>query len=208
MEQVRALLYRQRKILGDLRGFGQLKFGQYWNTATRSPQNPNLWASITRTIWYTSESREKTLTYIDTLLDNAFNWWIDVFYYLRKETHAGYRLALEQAVKEVQIQLLRIQESIINLKGVYNSDEDFKASINSKIEELKGRYEAANREYPINTDVVYTPPQPIITTPIAPAVPVPKAKPAPTPVVSPIPVREDNVSQNLEEEAQEEDETY
>jgi hypothetical protein len=135
-------------------------------------------------VWYTGESREKTLTYIDTLLDKTFSWWIDVYHYLKKETHSGCRMSLIIAVRDVQIQLLRIQESIINLKGVYDGDEDFKASVDSKINDLKERYEKTNATYPIETTVVYTPPQPSLPLASLSAA-TPKLKPAPAkPTVS------------------------
>lgn len=162
LDQARALLDRQRKVVGQLRGFANLRFGQYWNTTINGPQNANLWTSFIRTVYYTGESRSKTLVYIDTLVDNAFSVLIDMYKFTKAYQSDEYRQAIITAAREIQLLILKIQENIIALKGVYHKDEDFKADINNKIDQIKSRFESTQKQYPIDTSIIYNPPEPMI----------------------------------------------
>src|SRR5208282_5034103 len=107
MAEIESSLFdRARRIIGDLRQFSNVKFGQYWNTATKSPQGATLLTKITRSIWYSNEGREITLTYIDTLIDSGFGVMEDIYVEMQKDYARSSLLKYADLLKEVKTGIL------------------------------------------------------------------------------------------------------
>ncbi len=160
MEPIRSLVSRGKRAVGDLRGFSSIKFGEYWNTTTCSPQKANILTTLTRTFWYTSENREVTIQHISTLIEQAFSVLQDMYNHLEHETNLEYQLILKGIIQEIQVNILKCQDGILNLKGVYYKDEETKTEIDGLIADIKRRFDKSLDACPIDTGVQYADPHP------------------------------------------------
>lgn len=131
-----SILNRSQNVLTELRSLSNIKFGEYWNTYTTSPQKANLLTSLIRTVWYTHEKREITLTYITALMDKSFSLIEDAYTELKITKNKKYT----ELIKNIKIGILNSQTGIINLKGIYYKDEKIKADIDYVIKSIKEKY--------------------------------------------------------------------
>lgn len=140
MEEIESSINnRTQSILAELRGITNIKFGEYWNVGLSSPQKAHILTSLVRTVWYTNEGREITLTYISTLIDKAFCLIEDINYELKKSQISQSKKYID-LIKNLKITILNSQNGIINLKGVYHKDEKIKSDIDALIKNIKDRY--------------------------------------------------------------------
>jgi hypothetical protein len=176
VEPIRALVSRSKRSVGELRAFSSLKYGDYWNTSTCSPQKPNIWTSIMRTIWYTSENRDLAIQHVKTLVEISFSVLEDMYNHIKYETNIEYQITLKHNIQELQVGILKSQDGILNLQGAYYKDEDTKTELTNLISEIKTRFTKSLQDCPIETGVKYIEPQ--IIPPI-----IQKTKTAPIPII-------------------------
>ena len=136
-----SIINRSQDIIGGLGSIANIKFGEYWNTTTNSPQKSNIITSIIRTIWYTNEGRCMTLTYVSTLIDKAFYLLDDIYEELKRVSDKPIKCKkYNNLAKKIKVSILNSQSGIINLKGVYHKDEKIKSDIDLLIKSIKDRY--------------------------------------------------------------------
>lgn len=169
---------RTQAAIGDLRAISKIQFGDKWNTYFKGPQKATLWTSVTRTFWYISETSNKTMVYIDLLLDRGFAL-IDEIQDLLTPTNdvkqtsevKNYRVKLIRLRNELKTNILQSQTGIINLTGAYHNDEDVKNEIRKLIDRIKNTFQFYDEQKvskessiddipyqsPTNKDEIYTP---------------------------------------------------
>lgn len=135
-----SIINRSQSVIGGLGSIANIKFGEYWNTTTGSPQKSNVITSIARTIWYTHEGRDITLTYVSTLIDKAFCLLDDIYNELNRVEKKMLHKKYTTLVKKIKVSILNSQNGVINLKGVYYKDEKIKGEIDLLIRSIKDRY--------------------------------------------------------------------
>jgi hypothetical protein len=153
----KSLIDRAQNIVWELRQVASIKFGEYWNIATKAPQQANVLTSLSRTIYYTSESRELTMTYIDTLIRASFEIIRNIYSELSERSERSERReqseqddiqsSYRELLTELNLNILNMRVGITNLKGVYHDDEHIKCEIDKKVRLIKTEYENIHRKY-------------------------------------------------------------
>ena len=122
-------------IIGELRGIAGIRCGEYWNVSLKRSQKANRLTQLSRTFIYTHESRNMTLAYIESVLEKAFS-----------VLHDAINESADDLVKRIKVAILDSQYGIINLKGIYHNDGDFKSGITNMITMIKERYAYFNMD--------------------------------------------------------------
>jgi hypothetical protein len=132
-ETERSINNRYNNIINDIRAISDIKFGEYWNTTSKKPQRANILTSLSRTIWYTKESRGITLTHIDMLIDASICLLDDIHARFTQENNNEY----VHIARDLRIDIMNMQQGILSLKGVYYDDEKIKSSIDDRVARIK-----------------------------------------------------------------------
>jgi hypothetical protein len=143
-----SLLEQAHRLVGELRQVANIKFGQYWNTSTRTTQNANIITSIMRTVWYINEDRNTTIAYLDILIKNTFDIMENIYDELTHENispDSVYKFT--NVLRDLKVEILNCQMGITNLQGVYKDDESMKGDLLRCIVKIKEHYEALQLEY-------------------------------------------------------------
>lgn len=143
-EVERSIINRYNNIISDMRAIADVRFGEYWNSTIKQPQRANLFTSFSRTVWYTKESRNMTLTHIDMLIDSCFCLLTDMLTEAAMGQNAINYIIL---ARDLRIDIMNMQQGILSLKGVYHNDEKIKSGIDDRVTRIKNGLQELMQKY-------------------------------------------------------------
>lgn len=148
-EVERSIINRYNNIISDVRAIADVRFGEYWNSTIKQPQRANLFTSFSRTVWYTKESRNMTLTHIDMLIDSCFCLLADMLaeaammHDTIRQNASNYIIL----ARDLRIDMMNMQQGILSLKGVYHNDEKIKSGIDDRVARIKNGLQELMQKY-------------------------------------------------------------
>ena len=162
------LITKLQEVNAELKSISTIKFGDYYNVSLNTPQKSNIITSLTRTLWFTHESREITLAYVTNLIDKSFNLIEEINNEVNDRKILNSRAS--DMIKSLKTAILNSQNGINNLKGIYHRDAHTINEITTLLKNIKMRYLNMQEIYTIDNehDVMYYSPyeSPVYTKPI------------------------------------------
>ena len=147
------LVNKLQEINTELKSISTIKFGEYYNVSLNTPQKSNIITSLTRTFWFTHESREITIAYINNLIDKSFNLIEEIYNEAMDRKILNSRA--NDMIKLLKISILNSQNGITNLRGIYHKDAHTVNEITTLLKSIKLRYLNMQENHSDELEVIY-----------------------------------------------------